>query len=48
MDISGCEGRDPYEDYKKINAELKEYSKELAKRPQVIALNKCDLPGADI
>ena len=47
VDISGCEGRDPYEDYKKINAELKEYSKELAKRPQVIALNKCDLPGAE-
>ena len=47
VDISGSEGRDPYEDYKKINAELKEYGEELAKRPQVIALNKCDLPEAE-
>ena len=47
VDISGSEGRDPYEDYKKINAELKAYSKELARRPQIIALNKCDLDGAE-
>lgn len=46
VDVSGCEGRDPYEDYKQINAELKGYSKELAKRPQVVVLNKCDLPSA--
>ena len=47
VDISGVEGRDPYEDYKQINAELKNYSKELASRPQVIALNKCDISSAE-
>ena len=43
VDVSGCEGRDPYEDYLKIKAELKEYSEELASRPEIIAANKCDL-----
>lgn len=46
VDIAGCEGRDPYEDYKKLNHELKAYSKELAKKPQIIALNKMDVTGA--
>lgn len=43
IDVSGCEGRDPYEDYKKINLELKSYGKKLGKLPQIIALNKCDI-----
>ena len=47
IDISGVEGRDPYEDYLKINAELKSYSKELAKRKQIIAVNKLDIYGAE-
>ena len=47
VDISGSEGRDPYEDYKKINVELRKYSKELAKRPQIVLLNKCDVYGAE-
>ena len=47
VDISGSEGRDPIEDFKKINAELSEYSKKLASLPQVIALNKCDVYGAE-
>ena len=47
VDISGCEGRDPIEDFKKINAELTAYSKVLASLPQVIALNKCDVYGAE-
>ncbi len=47
VDISGCEGRDPVEDFKKINAELSGYSKTLAALPQVIALNKCDVYGAE-
>ena len=47
VDISGSEGRDPYEDFKKINAELKEYSEKLAALPQIVALNKCDIPGAE-
>ncbi len=47
IDASGTDGRDPIEDFKKINAELKEYSKTLASLPQIIALNKCDVYGAE-
>ena len=47
VDISGTEGRDLYEDFKKINAELKEYSEKLASLPQIVALNKCDVYGAE-
>ncbi|MFR1565619.1 MAG: GTPase ObgE [Christensenellales bacterium] len=43
VDISGSEGRDPVEDYRKINAELKAYDKRLASLPQIIALNKADV-----
>lgn len=48
IDISGFEGRDPIEDYKKINHELKNYSKEVCSKPQIIAANKMDLDGADL
>ena len=47
IDVSGMEGRDPYEDYLKINAELKSYSKELGKLKQIIAANKLDVYGAE-
>ena len=47
VDISGCEGRDQIEDFKKINAELTAYSGVLGKLTQVIALNKCDVYGAE-
>ncbi|MDE6597802.1 MAG: GTPase ObgE, partial [Clostridia bacterium] len=47
VDISGSEGRDPVEDFKKINSELLSYSKVLASLPQVVALNKCDVYGAE-
>ena len=47
IDISGCEGRDPIEDFKKINDELKEFSEELASRPQIVVCNKCDVYGAE-
>lgn len=47
VDISGSEGRDPYEDFCKINRELHEYDSKLAERPQVVAANKIDLPGAE-
>lgn len=47
VDISGVEGRDPYDDYLKINAELKNYSPELAKLKQIIAVNKTDIYGAE-
>ena len=50
VDVSGCEGRDPVDDIKKINAELKNYSPELASRPQIIVANKTDIlePDADL
>ena len=47
VDISGLEGRDPYDDFVKINKELKEYSEELSSRPQIIVANKCDIFGAE-
>jgi len=43
VDISGSEGRDPFEDFKTINNELKVFDPELASRPQIVAGNKCDL-----
>lgn len=46
VDAAGCEGRDPYQDYKKLNHELKSFSRELVKKPQIIALNKIDIPEA--
>ncbi len=47
VDVSGVEGRDPYDDYLKINAELKNYSKELSKLKQIIVANKTDMFGAE-
>lgn len=47
LDVSGTEGRDPIEDFRKINNELKLYSEKLASKPQVIACNKMDIPGSD-
>ena len=46
VDVSGLEGRDPYDDYLKINAELKSYSPTLAKLKQIIVANKVDVYGA--
>ena len=43
MDVSGSEDRDPIDDFEKINAELAEYSADLAARPMIVAANKCDL-----
>ena len=43
VDVSGSEGRDPVEDFEKINRELAEYSPELAARPMLVAANKTDL-----
>ena len=47
VDASGIEGRDPVEDYHKINAELARYSNKLARRRQILVANKMDLPGAE-
>ena len=46
VDASGLEGRDPIDDYYKINAELKKYSEKIARRTQVLVANKIDLPEA--
>ena len=43
IDISGSEGRDPIEDFDKINYELSVFSEDLSKRPQIVVGNKCDL-----
>ncbi|MDD3200345.1 MAG: GTPase ObgE [Eubacteriales bacterium] len=43
VDISGSEGRDPIEDFEKINNELSAFSKKLIKKPQLIAANKIDI-----
>jgi GTP-binding protein len=47
IDVSGIEGRDPIEDFEKINEELKLYSEKLPKKPQIVAANKTDITGAD-
>lgn len=43
VDVAGSEGRDPIEDFEKINLELERFNPELAKRPQIVAANKIDL-----
>ncbi|MBL8013477.1 MAG: GTPase ObgE [Candidatus Omnitrophica bacterium] len=44
IDMSGSEGRDPLDDYKKINGELSEYSQDLSEKIKVVVANKMDLP----
>ena len=43
VDVSGSEGRDPIEDFEKINSELAGYSKKLTEKPQIVAANKTDM-----
>lgn len=47
IDMASIEGRDPYDDYLKINAELVKYDKALSERPQIIVANKMDMPDAE-
>lgn len=47
IDVSGSEGRDPVEDFEKINYELKAYNEELSTRPQIVVGNKADLVESD-
>ena len=47
VDISGVEGRDPAEDFSTVNEELAAYSELLAGLPQIVALNKTDIAGAE-
>ena len=47
IDVSGSEGRDPIEDYIKINEELRKFDPRLAEKPQIIAANKTDIVTDD-
>ena len=47
VDVSGSEGRDPVADFDAINAELSQYSPDLAKRPQIVCANKSDILDPD-
>ena len=47
VDVSGSEGRDPIEDFEKINSELSNYSERLANKPQIVCANKIDMRDTD-
>ena len=47
VDVSGSEGRDPIEDFEKINKELEAYSPKILKKPQLVAANKIDMIEED-
>ena len=47
IDVSGIEGRNPVEDFKTINEELKKYSEKLSTRKQIIVANKLDVMQDD-
>lgn len=46
IDMASIEGRDPYDDYLKINDELRRYDEKLLLRPQIVVANKMDMQGA--
>jgi GTP-binding protein len=46
VDLAGVDGRDPMDDFKSINHELKAYQHKLEKKPQIVVLNKIDLTEA--
>ncbi|WP_409341647.1 GTPase ObgE [Paenibacillus sp. MBLB4367] len=47
IDMASTEGRDPFEDWLKINDELRLYNASLERRPQIIVANKMDIPDAE-
>lgn len=47
VDVSGSEGRDPIEDFEKINGELSSYGSKMLKKPQIVAANKIDMSDVD-
>jgi len=47
LDVAGLEGRDPLDDFEKINQELHLYSEKLVEKVQVVAANKTDILGAE-
>lgn len=46
IDISGIEGRDPYDDFITINKELEAFNKKIMDKPQIIIANKMDMPSS--
>ena len=48
IDVSGMEGRNPREDFKIINEELKQYSEKLAERKQIIVASKADVINEEL
>ena len=46
VDMSGIEGRDPWDDYRQLRSELKEYDPSLIKRKTIVLANKMDEPKA--
>ncbi len=46
IDMSGYEGRNPYDDYLLINNELKQFNEKLINKKQIIIANKMDIEGA--
>ncbi len=47
IDLSATDGRDPIKDYEQLNLELGHYNELLTKLPQIVALNKIDMPEAE-
>lgn len=46
IDMSGFEGRNPYDDYVLINKELETFNKKLMEKPMIVIANKMDVEGA--
>lgn len=46
IDMSGIEGRDPFDDYVLINKELESFSKKLLNKKQIVIANKMDMPNS--
>ena len=46
IDMSGFEGRDPYDDYLVINKELEDFNEKIMKKPMLVIANKMDMPNA--
>lgn len=46
IDMSGIEGRDPYNDYLIINKELENFNKKILEKPQIIIANKMDIESS--
>lgn len=47
IDISGIEGRDPFDDFEVLRGELKAYREDMLEKPFLVALNKIDSEGAE-